>query len=100
MHRNGTSQGGTDTKLVGVQLSLLYGFPYIIEVLTYDGCIGTTDKAARQLAKFTDSEEEQRLIVLEERIARQKRILADSIAERRKIMMRAIRRMRRSKGKT
>ncbi|MBM1816227.1 hypothetical protein [Pseudosulfitobacter pseudonitzschiae] len=50
--------------------------------------------------KFTDSEEEQRLIVLEERIARQKRILADSIAERRKIMMRAIRRMRRSKGKT
>lgn len=50
--------------------------------------------------KFTDCEEEQRLIVLDERIARQKRILADNIAERRKIMMRAIRRMRRSKGKT
>lgn len=58
------------------------------------------DKLHPKWQKFTDSEEEQRLIVLDERIARQKRILADNIAERRKIMMRAIRRMRRSKGKT
>ncbi|UOA25941.1 hypothetical protein [Pseudosulfitobacter sp. DSM 107133] len=58
------------------------------------------EKLHPEWQKFTDSEEEQRLMVLDVRIERQKRILADSIAERRKIMMRAIRRMRRSKGKT
>tara|TARA_R100000365_G_C2746236_1_gene75430 strand:- start:3274 stop:3474 length:201 start_codon:yes stop_codon:yes gene_type:complete len=50
--------------------------------------------------RFTNYVEEQRLAVLEARIERRKRILADDMAERRKIMMRAIRRMRRAEGKT
>ena len=50
--------------------------------------------------RFTNYFEEQRLAVLEMRIERRKRILADDMAERRTIMMRAIRRMRRAEGKT
>ena len=50
--------------------------------------------------RFTNYVEEQRLAVLEARIERRKRILADDMAERRTIMMRAIRRMRRAEGKT
>ncbi|KZX97743.1 MULTISPECIES: hypothetical protein [unclassified Sulfitobacter] len=50
--------------------------------------------------QFTNYVEDQRLAVLETRIERRKRILADDMAERRKIMMRAIRRMRRAEGKT
>ena len=49
--------------------------------------------------QFVNDYEEQRLKLLEARIERRKRILADDIAERRKIMMRAIRRMRRANGK-
>lgn len=49
--------------------------------------------------QFTNYVEEQRLALLEMRIERRKRILADDLAERRKIMMRAIRRMRRARGK-
>lgn len=49
--------------------------------------------------QFTNYIEEQRLALLEARIERRKRILADDLAERRKIMMRAIRRMRRARGK-
>jgi len=49
--------------------------------------------------RFTNCVEEQRLAVLETRIERRKRILADDMAERRTIMMRAIRRMRRAEGK-
>lgn len=45
-------------------------------------------------------EEEQRLAVLDQRIDRRKLILADDIEERRKIMMRIVRRKRRSEGKT
>jgi hypothetical protein len=48
--------------------------------------------------QFTNYVEEQRLVLLEARISRRKRILADDIAERRTIMMRAIRRMRRARG--
>lgn len=50
--------------------------------------------------RFTNYVEEQRLAILETRIERRKRILADDMAERRRIMMRAIRRMRRAEGKT
>ena len=50
--------------------------------------------------RFTNYIEEQRLAVLEARIERRKRILVDDMAERRTIMMRAIRRMRRAEGKT
>lgn len=50
--------------------------------------------------RFTNYVEEQRLAVLEARIERRKRILVDDMAERRTIMMRAIRRMRRAEGKT
>ena len=49
--------------------------------------------------RFINYVEEQRLAVLEIRIERRKRILADDIAERRRIMMRAIRRMRLAEGK-
>ena len=49
-------------------------------------------------SEMTDGTE-QRLAVLEVRIERRKRILADDMAERRTIMMRAIRRMRRAEGK-
>jgi hypothetical protein len=45
-------------------------------------------------------EEEQRLAILDQRIDRRKLILADDIEERRKIMMRIVRRKRRSEGKT
>lgn len=48
--------------------------------------------------QFINYVEEQRLALLEARIERRKRILADDIAERRRIMMRAIRRMRRARG--
>jgi hypothetical protein len=48
---------------------------------------------------FSNYIEEQRLELLEQRIARRKRILADDLAERRSIMMRAIRRMRRAQGR-
>ncbi len=50
--------------------------------------------------RFTTYVEEQRLAALEARIERRKRILADDMAERRKIMMRAIRRVRRAEGKS
>ena len=50
--------------------------------------------------RFANYVEEQRLAVLEVRIERRKRILADDMAERRKIMMRAILRMRRAEGKS
>jgi hypothetical protein len=45
-------------------------------------------------------EEEQRLAILDQRIDRRKLILSDDIEERRKIMMRIVRRKRRSEGKT
>lgn len=41
-----------------------------------------------------NSEEEQRLVVLDTRIERRKLILADDLDERRKIMMRIVRRER------
>lgn len=50
--------------------------------------------------KFANSDEEQRLDVLDQRISRKKLILDYAIAERQKIMARAIRRMRRAAGKT
>tara|TARA_R110002094_G_scaffold134060_3_gene126390 strand:+ start:7306 stop:7500 length:195 start_codon:yes stop_codon:yes gene_type:complete len=48
---------------------------------------------------FTNSIEEQRLIILEIRIERKKRILEDAVRERQLIMARAIKRMRRAEGK-
>lgn len=44
-------------------------------------------------------EEEQRLEILDRRIERRKLILADDVEERRKIMMRIVRRQRRAEGK-
>lgn len=52
------------------------------------------------LRRYVNAEEEQRLKLLEERIERKKRILAEPLAERQKIMKRAIRRMRRAVGKS
>lgn len=49
--------------------------------------------------KFTNGEEEQRLIILDERLDRQELILADTRRDQTKIMNRAIRRMRRAQGK-
>ncbi len=49
---------------------------------------------------FSNSEELQRLEVLDERIDRKKRSLDETISERQKIMNRSIRRMRRAQGKT
>jgi len=50
---------------------------------------------------YATREEKQRLTVLEARHERKKRIIDDEIlAERRLIMRRAIKRMRRSEGKT
>jgi len=49
--------------------------------------------------RFTKSEEEQRLIVLDTRIERRKAILEWDQRERTRIMHRAIRRMRRAEGK-
>ena len=48
---------------------------------------------------FLNYEEEQRLEVLEARAARQRLILSDTLQERRKILMRGIRRRRRAEGK-
>lgn len=48
---------------------------------------------------FAKDEEKQRLIVLQERIERKTATIEDLLAERRKIMRRAIARMRRKEGK-
>ena len=49
---------------------------------------------------FVNAEEKQRLTILEARYERKKRIIDDEVlAERRKIMRRAIKRMRRYEGK-
>ena len=72
----------------------LYGFSEML-----DGDV-QRHKLHANWQRFTNYIEEQRLAVLEARIERRKRILADDIAERRRIMMRAIRRMRRAEGKT
>ena len=48
---------------------------------------------------WTNSEEDQRLTVIERRIAFKEKTLSELRAEKRKIMMRAIRRTRRAKGK-
>lgn len=50
--------------------------------------------------KFTNSVEEQRLRVISDRLERKNATTAELIAERKLIMQRAIRRMRRAKGKT
>lgn len=50
--------------------------------------------------EFTDTDENQRLALLEQRIERKKATLKDALSERQKIMARAIRRMRRANGKT
>lgn len=49
--------------------------------------------------EFTNSEEEQRLAVLDARIERKKLLLNDVVQEKQRIMMRAIRRKRRAEGK-
>lgn len=49
---------------------------------------------------FLNSEEEQRLSVLDDRIKRKKMILADAYAERKRITARAIKRMRRANNKS
>jgi hypothetical protein len=72
----------------------LYGFSEMT-----DGTVQRRELHAKW-QRFTNYVEEQRLAVLETRIERRKRILADDMAERRRIMMRAIRRMRRAEGKT
>jgi len=74
--------------------SALYGLSEML-----DGNV-QRNKLHANWQRFTNYVEEQRLIVLEARIERRKRILADDMAERRKIMMRAIRRMRRAEGKS
>ncbi|QDP59330.1 MAG: hypothetical protein GOVbin287_4 [Prokaryotic dsDNA virus sp.] len=71
----------------------LYGFSVML-----DGNV-QRHKLHANWQRFINYVEEQRLAVLEIRIERRKRILADDIAERRRIMMRAIRRMRRAEGK-
>jgi len=48
---------------------------------------------------FTNSDDEQRLMVLDARIERQEQILADTRRDQSKIMARAIRRKRRAEGK-
>jgi len=58
----------------------------------------TQDDAAWRA--WTNAEEDQRLIALEGRIALKSATLQEAHNERRKIMMRAIRRMRRAGGKT
>lgn len=50
--------------------------------------------------EFINSDEEQRLNQLDGRISRRKKSLDEDMTERQKIMGRAIRRMRRSVGKT
>lgn len=50
--------------------------------------------------EFINSVEIERLATLDQRIERKKLILDYAIAERQKIMARAIRRMRRAAGKT
>ena len=49
--------------------------------------------------EFTNSDEEQRLAVLDVRIERKRLLLNDVVQERQLIMMRAIRRKRRAEGK-
>ena len=49
---------------------------------------------------FLNYEEEQRLEVLGARATRQRLILSDTLQERRKILMRGIRRRRRAEGKS
>lgn len=58
----------------------------------------TEDDAAWR--RWTNAEEDQRLSALEERIKLKTATLNETHKERRKIMMRAIRRMRRAGGKT
>ena len=48
---------------------------------------------------WTNNEEDQRLKVIERRISFKEKTLSELRAEKRKIMMRAIRRMRRANGK-
>ena len=57
------------------------------------------EKVATRWVKFTNSDEEQRLEVLSERIQRKKEILADALKEVKTIRARAIKRMRRANGK-
>ncbi len=49
--------------------------------------------------RFTKTEEDQRLDTLDGRIARRKWLIAIDQEERRRIMFRAVRRMRRAEGK-
>lgn len=58
---------------------------------------GEIDAAWR---RWTNAEEDQRLKALEERIKLKTATLNETHEERRRIMMRAIRRMRRAGGKT
>ena len=48
---------------------------------------------------FVNVEEKQRLIIIEDRVRRKKATLEELQVEKRRIMMRAIRRMRRQTGK-
>lgn len=49
--------------------------------------------------EFTKAEEKQRLVVLQERIERKAATIEELLTERRRIMRRAIARMRRAEGK-
>ena len=53
-----------------------------------------------ETSTFLNYHEEQRISLLDSRIARRKIILADDVKERRKIIARAIKRRRRAQGKT
>ena len=53
-----------------------------------------------QWSEFLNSDEFQRLTVLEGRITRQKQILSDTVSDKNRIMRRAIKRMRRANGKS
>ena len=57
-------------------------------------------KVDANYAPFVNGEEEQRLAVLDERIERKKAILADAYQERKRIVARVIKRMRRAAGKS
>lgn len=50
--------------------------------------------------KHINGEEEQRLAIIQARIVRKKKILEDVLGERKLIMARAIKRMRRAEGKS
>lgn len=58
------------------------------------------DQVPPPWAQFTKDEEKQRLAVISDRIERKNATIGELLAERRKIMRRAIRRMRRKEGKT